>query len=101
MVEWLEIAIAANNDKALTEEIVVRTFLFVMARRDTFDRLSLTQAAEVRANGFVQVVKGIFSTVYGGSETGVDLQLADEIAAALQGMTADMWPDQVYELAVV
>jgi Ca-activated chloride channel family protein len=101
VVEWLEIAMAENHDKALTEQTVVRTFLFVMARRDTFDRLSLTQAAEVRSNGFVQIVKGIFATVHGGSETGVDLQLADEIAAALQGMTADVWSDQVYELAVV
>ena len=101
VVEWLEIAIAAHYGKVLTEETVVRTFLFVMARRDTFDHLPLTQAAQVRGNGFVQVVKGIFSTVHGGSETGVEMQLADEIAAALQGMTADLWPDQVYELAVV
>lgn len=100
VVEWLEIAIAANYDKAVTEQSVVKTFLFVMARRDTFDQLSLTHAVEVSGKGFLQIVKTILSTVHGASEKGVDLQLGDVIAAALQDMSADLWPEQVYGLVV-
>ena len=101
VVEWLEIAIAANYGKGVTEQIVVKTFLFVMARRDTFDQLSATHAVEVSGKGLLQVVKAIFSTVHGASGTGVDLQLADEIAAALHDMSADVWPEQVYGLVYV
>jgi Ca-activated chloride channel family protein len=101
VVEWLEITIAANCGKAVTEQIVVKTFLFVMARRDTFDQLSLTHAVEASGKGLLQIVKTIFSTVHGASGTGVDLQLADEIAAALHDMSADLWPEQVYGLVAI
>ena len=101
MVEWLEIAIGANCGKAVTEQIVVKTFLFVMARRETFDQLSLTHAVEVSGKGFLHIAKTIFSRVHGASGTGVDLQLADEIAAALHDMSADLWPEQVYGLIVI
>lgn len=100
VVEWLEIAIASNYGKAVTEQIVVKTFLFVMARRDTFDQLSLTHAVEVSGKGFLQIVKTILSMVHGASGTGVDLQLGDVIAAALHDMSADLWPEQVYGLVV-
>ena len=63
VVEWLEIAIAANYGKVVTEQIVVKTFLFVMARRDTFDQLSATHAVEVSGKGLLQIVKAIFGSL--------------------------------------
>jgi len=55
----------------------------------------------VSGKGLLKIVKTIFSTVHGASGTGVDLQLADVVAAALHDMSADLWPEQVYGLVVV
>ena len=69
-----------------------------MARRETFVMLSQTQEAVLGKKGRVKKLKGLFATVHGESDVGVDAQLVTEIAHALQGMTASTWPDCVFDL---
>lgn len=101
VVEWLEIDIANKHATSLTEPIIVRSFLHVMAQRETLEMLTLTHDASLGVKGFVKKLTGLFAGVHGESGIGVDAQLAQEIAAALHGMTAESWPDQVFELNAV
>jgi Ca-activated chloride channel family protein len=98
VVEWLEIVVAEKHASSATEQTIVRSFLHAMARRETFDMLSHSQDAALNVKGFAQKLTGLFAVVHGESGAGVDVQLADEIAQALQNMTATSWPDQVFEL---
>lgn len=101
VVEWLEIDIANKHATSVTEPIIVRSFLHVMAQRETLEMLALTHDASLGVKGFVQKLTSLFAGVHGESGIGVDAQLAQEIAAALNGMTAESWPDQVFELNAV
>ena len=100
VVEWLEIVMGENPRQALTEQIIVRTFLFVMASTQIFDKLCSSRPMGRSGKGMLQKVKAMFVKVHGNSGIGIDLQLAERMTAALNDMTADDWPDQVFELAV-
>lgn len=100
VVEWLEIAVAAKHAKAVTESIIVRSFLHAMAQRETFEMLSLCSDAPPRTKGIVKKMAGLFASVHGKSDMGVDLELSAEIAKTLQCMTASSWPDHVIDLNV-
>ncbi len=91
VVEWLEMDFAKKHATAATEQIIVKSFLHVMARHETFVMLSQTQEAVLGKKGLVKKLKGLFATVHGESDIGVDAQLVTEIAQALQGMTATTW----------
>ena len=86
---------------AATEQIIVRSFLHVMARRETLVILTQTQEAVLGKKGLVKKLKGLFATVHGESDIGVDAQLVTEIAQALQGMTATTWPDFKFDLCAM
>lgn len=101
VVEWLEIGIANKHTTAVTEPIIVRSFLHVMAQRETLEMLALTHHASSGVKGFVQKLTSLFAAVHGDSGIGVDPQLVKEIAVALHGMTAATWPDPMFELNAV
>lgn len=101
LVEWLEIGIPNKHATAVTEPIIVRSFLHVMAQRETLEMLALSHDASLGGKGFVQKLTSLFAGVHGESGVGVDPQLVKEIAAALQGMTAATWPDPMFELNAV
>ena len=98
VVEWLEIYIPSQHAKSVTEQVIVRTFLHVMAQREMFDELSKGRDTPWGIKGMVQKFTGLFTAVHGQSGIGVDEQLAKEIDAGLLGMTTDSWPDQVVKL---
>ena len=100
VVEWLEIAVTAKHAKAVTEPVIVRSFLHAMAQRETFEMLSLCSDAPTGVKGIVKRITSLFSSLHGVSDIGVDLELSAEIAKALQCMTASFWSDQVFELDV-
>ena len=95
VVEWLEIYIPSQHAKSVTEQVIVRTFLHVMAQDLMFELLSKGSDASWGIKGMVQKLTGLFTAVHGQSGIGVDEQLAKEIDAGLLGMTNDSWPDLV------
>ena len=101
VVEWLEMDFSKKHATAATEQIIVRSFLHVMARRETLVILTQTQEAVLGKKGLVKKLKGLFATVHGESDIGVDAQLVTEIAQALQGMTATTWPDFKFDLCAM
>jgi hypothetical protein len=90
--------ISAKHAKGVTEQVIVRTFLHVMAQREMFEVLSKDSDAPWAIMGLVQKLTGLFKAVHGQSGIGVDEQLAKEIDAGLYGMTAGEWPDPVVGL---
>jgi len=91
VVDWLELIMATREDGVLPEQTVVGTFLYVMSRRETRQRL-MTVA---------QQIKALFASKADAADTRVDMQLAEEMMAVLVDMTADTWPDRVYELGAI
>ena len=98
VVEWLEIDIPSQHAKSVTEQVIVRSFLHVMAQDPMFELLSKGSDAPWGIKAMVQKFTGLFAAVHGQSGIGVDEQLAKEIDAGLLGMTADAWPDQMVAL---
>ena len=95
LVEWLEIDIPSQHVKSVTEQVIVRSFLHVMAQDPMFELLSMGSDAPWGITAMVQKFTGLFAAVHGQNRIGVDEQLAKEIDAGLYGMTAGEWPDPV------
>ena len=98
VVEWLEIDIPSQHAKSVTEQVIVRSFLHVIAKDHMFELLSKGSDAPWGVTAMVQKFTGLFAAVHGQNGIGVDEQLAKEIDTGLHGMTADAWPDQVAAL---
>lgn len=93
VVNWLGIDISGQHAQNATEQVIVRSFLHVMAQNSMFECLSKGRDAPWGIKAMVQKLTGLFAAVHGQSGIGVDEQLAKEINAGLLGMTAYEWPD--------
>jgi Ca-activated chloride channel family protein len=101
VIDWLELSMAPACDGAVTEQVVVRSFLFVMARQETLDALNALSPGDQGApgkKGLMRKLAGLFTAVHGQRRLGVDEPLVEKMVLALHGMTADHWPDTVYAL---
>lgn len=93
VVEWLEIYIPSQHAKKVTEQVIVRSYLHVMAQREMFEVLSIGGFAPWGIKSMLRNLAGLLATLHGQSAIGVDEQLAKEIDAGLLGMTNDSWSD--------
>ena len=85
-------------DGVLTEQVIVRSFLIVMARKETLDTLNALSPSAPGKKGLMRKLAGLFTAVHGQRRTGADEPLVEKMVLALHGMTADRWPDTVYAL---
>lgn len=101
VVDWLELTMASFGGRALPEQTVVGTFLHVMSQRGTHE--SLAKSTDLRQSlvAVARQIKALFASKPDAADTSVDMQLAGEIMAVLVDMTADTWPDRVYELGAI
>lgn len=95
VVDWLELTVASCDVGALPEQTVVEAFLYVMSQRDTQESLKKSLGL---LQSFKAILKGLFAGTPSVSQTSVDARLVEEVMNALEGMTADMWPAQVYAM---
>ena len=98
VVDWLELAMAPACGAGVAEQAAVRSFLFVMARQETVETLNALPPGDQGNRGLMHKLAGLFTAVHGQRRTGVDEPLAERLALALRGMTADRWPDAVYAM---
>lgn len=102
VVDWLELSVAlpreGASEGALTEQVVVRSFLWVMARPETFDALSPGHQGASGMKGLMRRLASLFTAVHGQHRLDVDELLVKNIVLALRGMSANCWPDTVYAL---
>ncbi len=96
VVEWIELVIAIHEGRSLPEQSVIEAFLYVMSQRDTRESmmksLGLVQSVKVTA----QRLNRLFSQGVATARPTFDARLVENISLALDGMTADAWPDTVY-----
>ncbi len=98
IVDWLELSIAIHGDKSLAEQTVVTAFLSVMSQRDLHESLSKSPGFINACKITVRQFKTMFSNKASDMLSNVDVQLVEKIMFALDGMTAEQWPDRVYAL---
>ena len=98
VVDWLELSMARACDGVLTEQVIVRSFLIVMARKETLDTLNALSPSAPGKKGLMRKLAGLFTAVHGQRRMGVNEPLVEKMVLALHGITADRWPDTVYAL---
>ncbi|WP_295455788.1 VIT domain-containing protein [uncultured Thiodictyon sp.] len=98
VLDWLELVVAFSDPKRWEEETVVTTFLHCLSS-DEFHTLLARRGLADAARAIVQGLQGALmgqSEVKTGGQ--VDPTLAARILTALQGVTADHWPESVFSL---
>ena len=98
IVDWLELSIAVHGDKSLAEQTVVTVFLSVMSQADLHESLSKSPGLINDCKITVQQLKTMFTSEASEPLSNVDVHLVEKIMFALDGMTAEQWPDSVYAL---
>jgi Ca-activated chloride channel family protein len=93
LVEWLELSVGSAGD----ERSVMAAFLFVMSLDEI--RAAMLDASDPPSFG--TAARKLIGRLLPrrGADDGVDLVLADRIAAHLAGMTTTNWPPCVFALA--
>lgn len=98
VVDWLELTVAISAVRSLPEQTVVEAFLYVMSQRDTQETLKKSLGLLQSFKAIAQRLKGMFAGIPSASQPSVDANLVEEVMDALDGMTADTWPVQVYAM---
>lgn len=98
VVDWLELSVAGRNAKTLLEQVVVHSFLYVMSQQDIYEAMAKSLGLLHVIKAVTQRLKVLFSGSAGTALPSVDTQLAEEIMADLEGMTAKAWPEAVYAM---
>lgn len=92
VVEWLEQKVATHGTQPLPEQAVIEAFLYVMSLSQTYE------AFIQDLKGYCKKPEALGAQVHGPLSTGsdnIDIPLVEQLSAALNGMTALAWPDQV------
>ncbi|WP_295387329.1 VIT domain-containing protein [uncultured Thiodictyon sp.] len=99
VLDWLELVVAFSDPGHWEEETVVTTFLHCLSS-DEFHTL-LARRGRI-ADTARAIVQGLQGALAGRPEVKTDGQvdpiLAARILTALQGITADHWPDSIFSL---
>lgn len=100
VVDWLELVMASLGGRVLPEQTVVGTFLYVMSQRGIHESLAKPTDLRQSLMAAARRIKVLIASKPDVADTSVDMQLAEEMIAVLVDMTADTWPDRVYELGL-
>lgn len=98
VVDWLELEMAACAGVTYPETTVVQTFLTLMSRRETHAALVQSEGLLGALKSTVRRVQGVLGGEMAQSRTRADDVLVQAMEAALQGMTARAWPQEVFAL---
>ncbi len=96
VVEWLEFSMARRGGMSFSEVIVVEAFLYVMSWPSIRAALGGSQPVTFGGTPTREMFDGLLS---GAAKLQVDVRLVEAMLLALDGMTANSWPDCVYSLA--
>jgi Ca-activated chloride channel family protein len=98
VVDWLEFTFGNEDGRPIAEATVVEAFLYVISNLDI-------RQYQDKSQGLIQGLKATVlqmkNRLMGSTKVGtpdVDFDLAEKIIVALEGMTTDQWPEQVFAL---
>jgi Ca-activated chloride channel homolog len=99
VLDWLELIIAVGDQRLWEEETVVATFLHCLGQNALNDALT---DPEWIADSLQSIAQRLRESAAGQPDPRanprVDPNLAQRMLSALQGITAENWPDGVYAL---
>lgn len=98
VVDWLELTMASRDAGRLPERTVVDAFLYVMSQQDTHEFLTKSLGLLQSFKVIALRLRGLFTGSSGAGCPSVDAKLVEEMMVALDGMTADTWPEPVYAM---
>lgn len=99
VVDWLELVIATKETGgAWPEATVVATFLTVMALPETAATLTRAGSRRPSIASLAQSLRGLFDRKAQVPAEHIEPQLANLLMAALDGLSAERWPDKVFAL---
>lgn len=101
VMDWLELTMSSREDRVFSEQIVVATFLYVMSQQDMYEFLAKSTGLRQSFMVVAQQIKGLFASKPDAAYSSIDMRLAEEMMAVLVDMTADAWPERVYELGAI
>ena len=94
VVEWLEQKVATRDTQFLPEQTVIKAFLYVMSAPETYEAFTQSQ-------GLLQSLRHLAhrstDPLFTSSDmsVSVDIPLVEQLSAALNGMTALVWPARI------
>jgi Ca-activated chloride channel family protein len=100
VVDWLELVVANSGTPAISEEVVVASFLYVMSQRDIYESLLKPLGTVQGFNVIAQRLKAMFTAKTVHDHPDIDVQLVQCMLTTLADMKADAWPDEVDALAI-
>jgi Ca-activated chloride channel family protein len=98
VVDWLEFTFGYEDGRPIAEATVVVAFLYVISQLDIHQSQDKSQAL---IQGLKATILQMTNLLVGTTKVGtpdVDFDLAEKIIVALEGMTTDQWPEQVFAL---
>lgn len=98
VVDWLELEMAACARVAYPETTVVQAFLSLMSQREMHVALTQSEGLLGAIKSTVQRVRGALGGEQEQPSAKPDAVLVQAMEAALQGMTARLWPQRIFSL---
>lgn len=98
VVDWLELEMAAYAGVSYPETTVVQVFLSLMSRRETHAALAQSEGRLGALKSTVRRVRDALVAEAVQPSAKPDGVLLQAMEAALQGMTARVWPQRVLSL---
>jgi Ca-activated chloride channel family protein len=94
VIDWLELTVAAQSGAAHTERDWVAAFVFVMSH-DAMHEALTGMVVPFHPKRFIDRL----DSRDGNTSPNVDRRLVEKLIESLQGLCADIWPDQVYAMS--
>lgn len=98
VLDWLELMMSTRDTLVLPEQVVVEAFLYVMSQQDIHEALMKSLGLFQGVRVIAQRLKGLFSGSPSAGLLDVDTRLVEDMLFALEGMTAESWPESVYAM---
>ena len=96
VIDWLELAIAAQDSGTVPEADVIQAFLYVMSQRATHELLATSGSLLEHFKVLTQRLKDLMSgSVKPAVRPRVEAKLVENVVAELGGMTAAAWPNSI------
>ncbi len=98
VVDWLEFTFGNEDGRPIAEATVVEAFLYVISKLDIRQSQDKSQGLIKGLKATVLQMKNRLMGTTKVRTSDVDFDLAEKIVVALEGMTTDQWPEQVFAL---
>ena len=98
VIDWLEFLIAATSVTTHREQVVVTAFVYAITHHFNAASIWMKRDEHDGAKSIAGGLRKLFARSAPVPAPAVDMALAGEMRDALDGMSADAWPERIYAL---